>query len=744
MPYLGWASMGGTDIVNSSRVAAYARGITVMCTCPDLPAALGDEQYDHPARDPAPWYDTAIPESGDFWGVLGLEITGASSSTLSTPYMERVQGGAVGGAPKRGPREVEFKVMLLARTEAALSYGMSWLAAALRGAACQPGCGGDNLCLLAGCPEPPEISAADPADCGPDASGDPVRSVPSGDDGPARADGRDTDDEDGESEQDASERMPNRRKPKEKDEQGQPEGGAAKPVREEKPPPPQKPKPEPKPKQEQGAPTFPPAGDGPPPTSEKGNPDPAVMDTVWLVGHHRQVPPKVMLAAFETVLVESNGRNLDHGDRDSVGAFQQRPSAGWGTPQQCMNVKYAANQFFDRAVKRDQENPQFSAGQLAQKVQQSAYPDRYDKREGDARAELDGAKQRTAQTPQPDPQPDPPPKPPPEPEPSPDPPPQPSPDEGSGNESPAPQPDPNPGRPGGNNNQDGDQGDEHGNDQGDPGEWDPYATATRYLRHAYDVALLEYGDDLEMARANGAHTATVTFTLQAGNPSFYTEPTTLVDTRKRDHRAPAKRDTIPDYRIDQLATCPPPVDCLAQSPYLQGKGPWGDEPFPGSNPRDPNFQDPGYPTQPFTARRAIYDSPGDLTPEWFEKVPIIQVHSGGRDMHRVTVRFHANPRSQPLGDELDPCDMCGEITLPWIPAKTKVTLDGRTQSVDVQCADGSQISSDVQLYGPNGGLLQWPAFDCGMPLFVEVIAQDGTVAADAWYRISWSARTDAV
>lgn len=35
-------------------------------------------------------------------------------------------------------------------------------------------------------------------------------------------------------------------------------------------------------------------------------------------------------------------------DHDSVGLFQQRPSSGWGTVQQCCDPAYAASQFYDR------------------------------------------------------------------------------------------------------------------------------------------------------------------------------------------------------------------------------------------------------------------------------------------------------------------------------------------------------------------------------------------------------------
>ena len=40
----------------------------------------------------------------------------------------------------------------------------------------------------------------------------------------------------------------------------------------------------------------------------------------------------------------------DHGDRDSVGLFQQRPSQGWGTERQIMDPVYAAGKFYDALV----------------------------------------------------------------------------------------------------------------------------------------------------------------------------------------------------------------------------------------------------------------------------------------------------------------------------------------------------------------------------------------------------------
>ena len=48
----------------------------------------------------------------------------------------------------------------------------------------------------------------------------------------------------------------------------------------------------------------------------------------------RKLPPRAATIAMATAYQETGIRNLDYGDRDSVGLFQQRPSQGWGTAKQ--------------------------------------------------------------------------------------------------------------------------------------------------------------------------------------------------------------------------------------------------------------------------------------------------------------------------------------------------------------------------------------------------------------------------
>ena len=74
--------------------------------------------------------------------------------------------------------------------------------------------------------------------------------------------------------------------------------------------------------------------------------------TIAQVGRDRGLPERAVVIALATAQQESRLRNLDYGDRDSLGLFQQRPSAGWGTEAQVQDPVYAANKFYDHLVER--------------------------------------------------------------------------------------------------------------------------------------------------------------------------------------------------------------------------------------------------------------------------------------------------------------------------------------------------------------------------------------------------------
>ncbi len=98
----------------------------------------------------------------------------------------------------------------------------------------------------------------------------------------------------------------------------------------------------------------------------------------------RGLPPRAASIAMATVYQETGIRNLDYGDRDSVGLFQQRPSQGWGSAKQLRDPYYATNAFYDALVKIDG----WESGDIndvAQQVQRSGYPEAYRDHEGDAR-----------------------------------------------------------------------------------------------------------------------------------------------------------------------------------------------------------------------------------------------------------------------------------------------------------------------------------------------------------------------
>ncbi|MFE5614146.1 C40 family peptidase [Streptomyces sp. NPDC056524] len=97
-------------------------------------------------------------------------------------------------------------------------------------------------------------------------------------------------------------------------------------------------------------------------------------------GIQKRVPTRGQVVALATALQESTLINLDHGDRDSLGLFQQRPSQGWGTREQIMDPVYSSGKFYDGLMKiKDWEQMPLTVA--AQKVQRSGFPDAYAKHE---------------------------------------------------------------------------------------------------------------------------------------------------------------------------------------------------------------------------------------------------------------------------------------------------------------------------------------------------------------------------
>jgi LysM repeat protein len=110
------------------------------------------------------------------------------------------------------------------------------------------------------------------------------------------------------------------------------------------------------------------------------------------VGREQGVPDYGIIIALATAMQESSLRNINYGDRDSVGLFQQRTSTGWGSVDDIMNPHHSAFLFYQGRSGYTRGLLDISGWQsmaltvAAQKVQVSAYPDAYAKWETSARA----------------------------------------------------------------------------------------------------------------------------------------------------------------------------------------------------------------------------------------------------------------------------------------------------------------------------------------------------------------------
>lgn len=116
------------------------------------------------------------------------------------------------------------------------------------------------------------------------------------------------------------------------------------------------------------------------------------------VGRELGVPDYGIVVALATAMQESSLRNINWGDRDSVGLYQQRPSSGWGAVEQIMDAGYATRLFFGGSQNPNKGKTRgllditnwqsMALTEVAQRVQISAFPKAYAKWEPSAWAWL--------------------------------------------------------------------------------------------------------------------------------------------------------------------------------------------------------------------------------------------------------------------------------------------------------------------------------------------------------------------
>lgn len=103
------------------------------------------------------------------------------------------------------------------------------------------------------------------------------------------------------------------------------------------------------------------------------------------MAQNRGLPPRATTIAIATAYQESRIHNIDYGDRDSIGLFQQRPSQGWGTVEEILQPPYSIGKFYDGLV----EIPDYTTLEItvaAQAVQRSAFPRAYAQHEPASRS----------------------------------------------------------------------------------------------------------------------------------------------------------------------------------------------------------------------------------------------------------------------------------------------------------------------------------------------------------------------
>lgn len=190
------AFLNGEEIVNDGRTLTYLQSgygpptlqVTGACVCPQIRELIdcSTPPYATPTTDPAPWYDSSVPESADFAGFLTAEFQGLGS-TYTRTNVDKITGGAVLGRLRPQARTLTWRGFLFGRSECAVRYGLAWMTANLKGSGCV--CGGEELDLMICCPDltaTPPVSGcsnlpaiAKPASCPPFTEPDAFRTLKS-------------------------------------------------------------------------------------------------------------------------------------------------------------------------------------------------------------------------------------------------------------------------------------------------------------------------------------------------------------------------------------------------------------------------------------------------------------------------------------------------------------------------------------------------------------------------------------
>lgn len=176
----GYLAVSGGEVANNARTAAYlAAGlgttqfqIISSDLCPSLtelafpppgtsypsggaypgpnvyPALYG--VFVNPGVDHAPWFDAAVPASGDYLGLIIGDLKGFDTTETRTMSGNASGVGGILGPATMAPRQLEVEGWVIASSPAGMQYARRWLAESLAGRLC-PGCEGGYVDVLPTC-----------------------------------------------------------------------------------------------------------------------------------------------------------------------------------------------------------------------------------------------------------------------------------------------------------------------------------------------------------------------------------------------------------------------------------------------------------------------------------------------------------------------------------------------------------------------------------------------------------------
>jgi hypothetical protein len=286
--------------------------------------------------------------------------------------------------------------------------------------------------------------------------------------------------------------------------------------------------------------------------------------------------------------------------------------------------------------------------------------------------------------------------------------------------------------------------------------WDPVIGSAngpggdKLVRKLFNVATIEGPTVTARAQIADGLRFTVRWLMKAGTPFWYREPTLVASSNGATGPSDplAYQDTIPDYDPwGWRAECPDPAPCLDFDPFcVDPPAPPLLAPAPPDPcfPSDPRNNPPGEPdAHKFTAGRTIFRIPRGAGPDWLETVPVIRLYTGDQVAQRLIIRWYDNPRDVQCGTWLDPCSACAEINVVWLPRWSQLTIDGRVQKAFVECPGANM--QEPRLYGPSGGPMVWPVFECSTALCFEIILDTGfPQAQNSWMDVHLASRSDVI